>query len=76
MYEIFGFSITSIGEQSLTLFIPNNGVDAAQYARRGRCGIAGCPHRWGFQTALTRVPEIGMLRQASSIGGQLAGGSY
>jgi 1,4-alpha-glucan branching enzyme len=39
MYEQFGFTRAASGEQSLTLFIPDNTVDATQYTRGGVCHI-------------------------------------
>src|SRR5438876_1106517 len=39
MYEQFGFSRSATGEQSLTLFVPDNTVDPTQYARGGPCRI-------------------------------------
>ena len=35
MYEQFGFSRSTAGEQSLTLFVPDNSVDPDQYTRGG-----------------------------------------
>ena len=40
MYEKFGFVESSTGDQSITLFIPDNGVDPAQYVRGGPSHIA------------------------------------
>lgn len=39
MYEQFGFLRDAIGEQSLTLFVPDNTVDSTQYTRGGPCRI-------------------------------------
>lgn len=39
MYEQFGFSRSMAGGQSLTLFVPDNSVDPAQYSRGGPCRI-------------------------------------
>jgi pullulanase len=39
MYEQFGFSRSDHGEQSLTLFVPDNAVDPTQYTRGGPCRI-------------------------------------
>lgn len=39
MYESFGFSRSAQNEQSLTLFVPDNSVDQAQYDRGGSCRI-------------------------------------
>jgi 1,4-alpha-glucan branching enzyme len=42
MYETFGFSISANGQQSLSLFIPDNAVDPTQYAQGGACGVVEC----------------------------------
>ena len=39
MYEQFGFSRSPTGEQSITLFVPDNSIDASQYSRGGPCRI-------------------------------------
>src|SRR6266496_1470555 len=39
MYEQFGFSRSATGEQSLTLFVPDNTIDPTQYVRGGPCRI-------------------------------------
>ena len=39
MYEQFGFSQSANGEQSLTLFVPDNTIDPTQYIRGGPCHI-------------------------------------
>jgi hypothetical protein len=33
MYEQFGFTHSAANQQSITLFVPDNTVDPAQYAR-------------------------------------------
>lgn len=49
MYESFGFSLSESGEQALTLFVPDNRVDPAQYVRGGACGIVECRVIGDFQ---------------------------
>jgi len=39
MYEQLGFSLSANGEQSLTLFVPDNTIDPMQYSRGGPCHI-------------------------------------
>ncbi len=39
MYEQFGFSRSATGEQSLTLFVPDNTIDPTQYMRGDPCRI-------------------------------------
>ncbi len=39
MYEQFGYSYPETGDQRLTLFVPDNTVDPAQYTRGGPCHI-------------------------------------
>ena len=39
MYEQFGFARSVTGEQSLTLFVPDNTIDPKQYVRGGPCRI-------------------------------------
>lgn len=41
MYESFGFARSADNQQSLTLFIPDNTVDASQYVRGGASRIRG-----------------------------------
>jgi len=41
MYDQFGFSLSASGEQSITLFIPDNTIDPTQYTRGGASGIGG-----------------------------------
>jgi pullulanase len=40
MYETFGFTHSASGQQSITLFIPDNIVDSTQYSRGGSSHIA------------------------------------
>lgn len=49
MYESFGFNQSSSGEQALTLFIPDNSVDATQYSRGGPSHIASVSIVSNFQ---------------------------
>ncbi len=39
MYEQFGFTHSTSGEQSISLFIPDNTIDPTQYTRGGASGI-------------------------------------
>ena len=50
MYETFGFSISTNGQQSLSLFIPDNLVDSTQYARGGASGVVECVVTGDFQS--------------------------
>src|SRR5438132_10904940 len=49
MYEGFGFSISLGGQQSIRLFVPDGGVDPAQYSRGGPSGITECRVIGDFQ---------------------------
>ena len=53
MYETFGFVRTPSGDQSITLFVPDNIVDRTQYARGGASHIASVSIVSDFQHLVT-----------------------
>ena len=53
MYETFGFVESSTGDQSITLFIPDNTVDPKQYGRGGQSHIAAVSIVSDFQHIVT-----------------------
>jgi 1,4-alpha-glucan branching enzyme len=53
MYENFGFTRTPSGEQSITLFIPDNTIDPSQYTRGDVSHIASIGIVSDFQRLLT-----------------------
>ena len=52
MYESFGVSKRPDGRYGFSLFIPDNGVDPAQYSRGGPCRIASVGVIGSFQSQL------------------------
>lgn len=54
MYESFGFNRSASGQQSITLFIPDNTIDPTQYSRGGACNIAAVSIIGDFQHLVMR----------------------
>jgi pullulanase len=53
MYEQFGFAISTTGEQSISLFIPDNNIDPTQYIRGSASGITAISIVSDFQHLVT-----------------------
>ena len=54
MYESFGFQVDKQGNQSITLFIPDNTVDPTQYTNGGPSGISQIKIVSDFQQTLAK----------------------